>query len=134
MTKRYDEPIEVMPDPANLGAPLSFSWRGRRYEVDQWLMNWREAGEWWARPPRSNGNGRSGEQNSASSNGRSNGSERPRREGPREREYFRVLARPAGAMSTGDLDADGFMTRPGAVYDVYRDRVRGEWRLARVWD
>lgn len=135
MTKRYDEAIEVMPDPAHLGAPLSFSWRGRRYEVDQWLMTWREAGEWWARSPHSSGNGRSGEQNPASSNGRSsNGSERPRREGPREREYFRVLARPAGAMSTGDLDADGFMSRPGAVYDVYRDRVRGEWRLARVWD
>ena len=136
MTKRYDEAIEVMPDPAHLGAPLSFSWRGRRYDVDQWLMTWREAGEWWARSAHSNGrgNGRppAPSDNDRSSNGTS--SERARREGPREREYFRVLARPAGAMSTGELDADGFMSRPGAVYDVYRDRVRGEWRLARVWD
>ena len=104
MSKRYDEPIEVMPDPSDPGAPLSFSWRGRRYDIDQRLMSWRAGGEWWdtARA--------------------------------REREYFRVLARPAGAMATGDLDADGFMSSPGAVYDVYRDRIAGSWRLERLWD
>lgn len=104
MSKRYDEAIEVTPDPAQGGAPLAFSWRGRRYDVDQRLETWREAGEWW------------------------NGS------AAKEREYFRVLARPAGSLASGDLDADGFMTQVGAVYDVYRDRLRGAWRLARVWD
>ena len=71
-------------------------------------------------------------------------------------EFFRVLARPAGATATGDLDADGFMRSPGAVYDIYRKstgteagrprpergteagRPRPErgtkWLLARVWD
>jgi Family of unknown function (DUF6504) len=107
VTKRYDEAIEVTPDPAQGGAPLFFSWRGRRYEVDQWLMSWREAGEWWQQP---------------SSNG------------VREQEFFRVVARPSGTFATGELDADGFMRHAGGVYDVYLDRVRHEWRLARVWD
>ena len=121
LTKRYDDPIDVTPDPAQNGAPLSFLWRGRRYEVDQWLMNWREAGEWWARHGgHSNGNGsRRGQKGSG---------------GVREHEFFRVVARPSGAHATGDLDADGFMRHPGGVYDVYLDRVRGEWRLARIWD
>jgi hypothetical protein len=108
MAKRYEEAIEVTPDPANRAAPVSFRWRGRRYEVDQRLASWREAGEWW------NGHG-----------------------GPaavRDREFFRVLARPSGLLSTGDMDADGFMVSCGAVYDVYRDRAQGGWRLARVWD
>ena len=113
VTKRYDEPIEVISDPAQGGAPLSFDWRGRRYEVDQWLTTWREAGEWWRR-------------NGASDNGAA--------AGVREHEYFRVLARPSGALASGDLDADGFMCHPGAVFDVYRDRVQRHWRLARVWD
>ena len=104
MTKRYDEEIEVTPDPVDVGAPLAFSWRGRRYDIDQRLESWREGGEWWD-PTR-----------------------------VRERHYYRVLARPSDAFATGDLDADGFMTTPGAVYDVYRDRTRGGWRLARVWD
>ena len=109
MTKRYDEPIEVTPDPAHSGAPVSFNWRGRRYEIDRWVDSWREAGRWWTK---SKGNG----------------------DGVREREFFRVLARPRGALATGDLDADGFMRHVGAVYDLYRDRIRDEWRLARVWD
>ena len=50
MSKRYDEPIEVTPDPAVGGAPRSFSWRGRRYDVDLPLTSWREAGEWWRGP------------------------------------------------------------------------------------
>lgn len=51
----------------------------------------------------------------------------------KDREYHRVLARPSSI--TGDLDPEGFLQRaPGAVYDVYRDRVRGGWRIARVWD
>lgn len=104
MTKRYDEQIEVTADPVEAHAPVAFLWRGRRYDIDQRLERWREAGEWW------NGDGR------------------------RDREYFRVLARPSGALATGDLDADGFMCSAGAVYDVYRDRAAGNWRLARVWD
>ena len=112
MTKRYDDPIDVTADPGQEDAPLSFRWRGRRYDVDQWLMRWREAGEWWQRHG-ANGNGGNGH---------------------REHEFFRVVARPSGAMATGDLDSDGFMQHPGAVYDVYLDRVRREWRLARVWD
>lgn len=104
MSKRYDEAIEVIPDPSDGSAPISFSWRGRRYDVDQRLDAWREAGEWWDGTA------------------------------ARERDYYRVVARPAGALATGDLDPDGFMTHVGAVYDVYRDRLRGSWRLARVWD
>jgi Family of unknown function (DUF6504) len=104
VAKRYDEPIEVTPDPVEPGAPLTFSWRGRRYEIDERLSSWREAGEWW--------------------NGR----------GMRDREYHRILARPSGVYSTGDLDADGFMVTCSAVYDIYRDRIAGSWRLARLWD
>ena len=142
MTKRYDDPIDVTQDPAQNGAPISFSWRGRRYEVDQWLMTWREAGEWWRRKDTStNGgastsstseNGSTSENDSTSENG-SNG-RAAASNGMREREFYRVLARPSGAFATGDLDADGFMQHAGAVYDVYLDRVRREWRLARVWD
>ena len=104
VAKRYDDPIEVTPDPTDHGAPTSFRWRGRRYDIDQRLTSWREAGEWWDRAA------------------------------VREREFYRVLARPSGVFAAGDLDADGFMRSPCAVYDVYLDRVRGTWRLARVWD
>ncbi len=101
-------------------------------------MSWREAGEWWRRPASSNGRGSGADEAPAEGGPGDSEEDRGRAAGsdgaPREREYFRVLARPAGALSTGDLDADGFMARPGAVYDVYRDRVRREWRLARVWD
>ena len=104
MTKRYDEPIEVRADLAAGDAPASFRWRGRRYEVDQHLGSWREAGEWWT------------------------GSER------RDREYHRLLARPAGSLSNGDVDPDGFLRSVGGVYDVYLDRANGGWRITRVWD
>ncbi len=104
VTKRYDEPIEVTSDSTAGRAPLSFAWRGRRYEVDQSLMAWREGGQWWdgARA--------------------------------RDRDYFRLLARPAGTLASGDLDKDGFMPPIGAVYDVYCERRTGGWRLARIWD
>jgi hypothetical protein len=104
VTKRYDEEIEVTHDPTGVNAPVAFEWRGRRYDVDQRLEQWREAGEWWTGDAR------------------------------RDREYFRVLAHPAGAMITGDCDPDGFLYSAGAVYDVYRDRAAGRWRLARIWD
>ena len=104
MSKRYDEPIEVTHDGPATAAPIAFAWRGRRYEVDQLLASWREAGEWWDRSRM------------------------------HDREYHRVVARPAGALATGDLDADGFMRSVGAVYDVYQDWARGGWRLARIWD
>ena len=104
LTKRYDEPIEVTHDGIAPAAPIAFAWRGRHYEVDQLLSSWREAGEWWDRSR------------------------------THDREYHRVLARPVGALATGDLDADGFMRSVGAVYDVYNDRARGGWRLARIWD
>jgi hypothetical protein len=45
VSKRYDEAIEVTPDP-DTEIPLSFSWRGRRYEIDQQLSSWREGGGW----------------------------------------------------------------------------------------
>jgi hypothetical protein len=56
--------------------------------------------------------------------------------GREDRPFYRLLARPEGTFATGDLDADGYMQHvgSGAVYDVYLDPVRGEWRLARVWD
>lgn len=112
MSKRYDETIEVTPDPTGpedtVRGPVAFRWRGRRYEIDQHLSSWREGAEWWH------------EQNA------------------RDRVCYRVLARPAGALATGELDADGFMTPSSvgspAVYDLFLDRVTGAWKLARVWD
>ncbi len=104
MSKRYDEPIEVKADAAFRGAPLAFWWRGVRYDVDLPLASWREAGEVWDRAAAT------------------------------DRAYFRVLARPAGTWATGDLDGDGFMRSPGAVYDLYADLRRGVWRLDRIWD
>lgn len=104
VAKRYDDPIEMAFDPLDGAAPVAFSWRGRRYEIDQRLESWREGGEWW-------------DERAA-----------------RDRDYHRVLARPAGLTATGDLEADGRWPSIGAVYDVYRDRMRGGWRLARVWD
>jgi hypothetical protein len=104
VTKRYDEPIDVTADSAEPTAPIAFSWRGRRYDIDQRLESWLEATETY------NGGG------------------------GRDREYFRVLAHPTGALASGDLDADGFLCSTGAVYDVYRDRIRGRWLLARIWD
>ena len=101
MTKRYDDPIEVT---ADRGAPVTFRWRGRRYEFDGWLASWREAGEWWDGAAR------------------------------RDRCYHRVLARPADARATGNLDADGLMPSARALYDLYLHRARAGWRLARVWD
>jgi Family of unknown function (DUF6504) len=104
VTKRYDDPIDVYADPVVDDAPVAFRWRGTRYEVDQRLDSWREAGQWWATAEAT------------------------------EREFFRVLARPSGTMSSGEVDADGFLRTNGAVFDVYRDRIRGVWRLARIWD
>jgi Family of unknown function (DUF6504) len=105
ITKRYDESIEVSATDREWG-PAGFIWRGRRYEVDRPLASWREA-------PHVNG-----------------------RNSHADREFFRLLARPEGSLATGDLDADGYMQNvgSGAVYDVYLDPARGEWRLARVWD
>ncbi len=124
MSKRYDEAIEVVPDPV-AQVPLAFFWRGRRYEIDQQLSSWREGAEWWA---------------AAGTNGNGTRSSRVPRNGreARDRECFRVLARPAGALATGELDADGFMTPssagPSAVYDLAFDRIKRVWRLARIWD
>ena len=120
MSKRYEEDIEVTPDPVDASAPLSFKWRGRRYEIDQRMSSWREAGQWWLAA----GTGRT-------TNGAAQAASRAT---PRDREYHRVLARPAGALATGDLDPDGFMRSPSAVYDLFFDRVARVWKLARIWD
>ena len=103
MTKHYDETIDVTADPAVPGTPVAFIWRGRRYEIDQRLAVWRDAGAWWTAEPR-------------------------------EDEVHRVLARPAGAISDGSVDADGFLTQAGAVFDLRFDRLRKAWRLDRLWD
>lgn len=121
MSKRYEEEIEVTPDPADPSAPLSFRWRGRRYAIDQRLSNWREAGEWWLAAGTGTGSGSSGTGSSGSRQ-------------PRDRVYHRVLARPATSWASGDLDADGFMDSPSAVYDLFFDRVSRTWKLARIWD
>jgi hypothetical protein len=104
ITKRYDEAIEVSAADREWG-PATFVWRGRRYEVDRPLATWKEA-------PHVNGHRHA------------------------DINFFRLLARPEGSLATGDIDADGYMQRvaPGAVYDVYLDPARGEWRLARIWD
>lgn len=126
MSKRYDEAIAVTADTSETNGraalPLSFSWRGRRYDIDQHLSSWREGGEWWQAPRGSK----------ARSNGRSsNGSRRA----PQERDCFRVLARLSDAFATGELDSDGFMApAPSAVFDLVFDRSDQIWRLARIWD
>ncbi|HWC14639.1 MAG TPA: DUF6504 family protein [Actinomycetota bacterium] len=131
MSKRYDEAIEVTPD-RDTQMPLSFSWRGRRYEIDQQLASWREGAEWWQ--ARDNANGSSGRTNGSpagTNGGRSNGSRR----GPKDRDCFRVLARRAGVYATGELDPDGFMAAaPAAVYDLVFDRIKRSWLLSRIWD
>jgi Family of unknown function (DUF6504) len=110
VSKRYDEAIEVVAD----SVPISFSWRGRRYVIDQQLSTWREGAEWWH--ARSNG-GVSNEKRA------------------RDRDCYRVLARPAGSFATGELDPDGFMaSAPTAVYDIAFDRIQKAWKLSRIWD
>lgn len=105
MTKRYDEPIEIVADPVDQTAPVAFRWRGRRYQIDALLSEWRETSEMWD-PTRG-----------------------------RDRAYHRVLARPAGSAADGSVDPDGFLRREvGAVFDVYCDHLRGGWHLARIWD
>ena len=53
MTKRYNDPIEVEVENAQVEngqpqlTPSAFSWRGRRYAVAVVLKYWREAGEGW---------------------------------------------------------------------------------------
>ncbi|MDQ3963161.1 MAG: DUF6504 family protein [Actinomycetota bacterium] len=113
VSKRYEEDIEVTPDPSDRHLPVAFIWRGRRYEIDQRLSSWLESGEWWH----------------AARNGSPG-----RDDAPRDREYFRVLARPAGMFATGDLDPDGYLQRASAVYDLFFDRVGHHWKLARIWD
>ncbi len=112
MSKRYEEDIEVTPDPVDASSFVAFEWRGRRYEIDQHLASWLEGAEWWHAAGNANGD----------------------RRVPRDRAYFRVLARPAGALASGDLDADGYLRRASAVYDLFFDRIRRTWKLARIWD
>ncbi len=108
VTKRYDEPIEVTDAPFKEAPPVAFRWRGRSYHVDEPLAQWRETSSNWD----------------------------PERR--RDRDYHRILARPAGSSFSGDIDADGFLQRDNvensAVFDLYEDHVRGGWRIARVWD
>ncbi len=106
MTKRYDEPIEVTQAPYEEATPVAFRWRGRRYQVDEFLGEWRETSEMW--DP----------------------------EKVRDREYHRLLARPSTtSLDDGELDPDGFLRRElAAVFDIYRDLARGGWRIARIWD
>ncbi|MDQ4065653.1 MAG: DUF6504 family protein [Actinomycetota bacterium] len=112
MSKLYEEDIEVTPDPVDANSFVAFEWRGRRYEIDQHLASWLEGAEWWHAAGHGNGDRRI----------------------PRDRAYFRVLARPAGALASGDLDADGYLRRVSAVYDLFFDRIRRTWKLARIWD
>lgn len=105
MTKRYDEPIDVGPQSDAAFPVVSFTWRGRAYRVDRLLGAWRETAEVWDRAR------------------------------ARDREYHRLLVRPASLPPDGSVDDEGLLRRePGAVFDVYRDRVRGTWRLERIWD
>jgi hypothetical protein len=108
VTKRYDESIEVTP--AKEG-PEAFRWRGRRYEVDQWLASWREAR--WADDLENRSNGLSGSS---------------------DREFHRVLAHPAGVLATGDINPDGFIHTTSAVYDICFNIGSATWQLVRIWD
>ena len=114
MAKRYDEQIEVATaDDGGVVTPLSFTWRGRRYYIDERLSSWREGGRWWRSPQ---------------------GSGASKRDGAYEREFFRVVAHPAGMGGSGELDADGFIITFSSVFDLCLDRIRGIWLMARLWD
>jgi len=45
VTRRYGHPIQVQ---AYLGHPLSFTWRGRRYQINTILDTWHLQDRWWA--------------------------------------------------------------------------------------
>ena len=107
VSKRYDEAIEVTPDPApeqgRAVLPISFIWRGRRYEVDQHLSSWREGGGWkdtdfhrvLARPAG-------------------------------------VFA--TGDLDPDGFMVPPSNGTPGAVYDLAFDAGKNAWRLSRIWD
>ena len=120
VAKRYDEQIEVATaDDGGVVTPLSFTWRGRRYYVDERLSSWREGGRWWRSPD----NGSGGSE-------KSDGSEKT----AYEREFVRVVAHPAGMGGSGEIDADGFIVTCSSVFDLCLDRIRGIWLMARLWD
>ena len=100
MAKRYDETIEVTPDPR--------SGRSRCVLVARSPLRHRRTPHDVAR-------------------GAGSGGRRPR---PEERDVL-PGPRPAlrVALATGELDADGFLiTSCSAVYDIYRDRLKGDWQ------
>ncbi|HWL65107.1 MAG TPA: DUF6504 family protein [Actinomycetota bacterium] len=116
MAKRYDEQIEVSTT-ADDATPLSFTWRGRRYYVDERLSSWREGGRWWH-----------------SERAVASASAQIERNAVYEREFFRVVAHQAGMGGTGELDPDGFVVTCSSVYDICLDRIKGIWLMARLWD
>ena len=107
MSKRYDEAIEVTPDPEPAQGrallPISFIWRGRRYEVDQRLSSWREGG---------------GLKNTDF-----------HRVLARPAGVFAT-----GDLDPDGFMVPPSNGTPGAVYDLAFDRIRDSWSLARVWD
>ncbi len=118
MTKRYDEPIEVMLDRAD-DAPTAFIWRGRHYEIVFRIATWREAGEWH------DGTGRYDREYFRVLARRTGG---PTAGGP-------TTGGPMGGEAAGDdPDADRFPIMPSAVFDLYLDLIGGGWKLSRVWD
>jgi Family of unknown function (DUF6504) len=46
VTRRYGHPIQVQ---TYLGHPLSFVWRGTRYQISTILDTWHLQDRWWAR-------------------------------------------------------------------------------------
>ena len=109
LARRYGQVADVAVVERRADVPAAFTWRRRRYAVEQVVAQWREVSEWWraravARLLDSAGTAHA----SASID-------------DRERECWRVEAR---CLRTGRV----------GVYDLCCDLTTGEWTVARTHD
>jgi Family of unknown function (DUF6504) len=129
MARRYVENVEVVAVCETTGDPVSFRWRGYRYDVHEVLSTWHERRAWWTSPSALAVHGLVTQPGPVVS--RDPGGP-PRAAPAAEREVWRVEAAPAGGSSSrGGSGSCG-------VYDLCRE-VAGDldqtpWRLLRVVD
>ena len=91
--------------------PVTFRWRDRSYAVDAVLAHWVEAGRWWLGRVDRAGQADHGGQGAHTFD-------------DRDREFWRVEARPAGVRTP----------EVGGVYDLRFDWSAGTWSVTRVHD